>query len=586
MSRISDRDIDNIRAKADIVDIIGRYLQVQRKGKSYVALCPFHDDHSPSMSISPDRQIFKCFVCGAGGNVFGFVQRYENISFPEAVSRVAGLIGYPLSIEPEAEKKPEDPHKEALYRILDETIRWSMYALNTGDAALEKQYLEDRGLNQDIREKFQIGYNPGREALYHFLKAKGYNEQDMVDANVVRTSQSGIQDVFSGRITFPIHDRSGHPIGFSARTIDPANPSKYINTTDTDVFHKSDIVYNYHRARDSARREGCVFVTEGVTDVIAFARAGIDNCVCTLGTSCTEHQISQLKSLARRIIFCYDGDNAGQAATYRAGQMAKKAGCDIAVIANDTGKDPDEIVREQGREGLQKLTAKQLTWIEFVMQWLQKQTDFDNYTSRKEFVQKVEAEIAGLEDEFDKKHFTEELSRISGFRLEYQPKTPAYTPAPHKPAAAAKAPDGFEEAEDIILAMMLANSSAAHRFVEKLGYLTDKIKHAASMMIVDAYRTRGTAEPSILIDETSNEEIRKLLIKLTEHWAYSIPFEEKIFDGAVRKVQIRAKTVQANAFRQALQNPLSDENAQVLLNQYQECLKDLRRYIDDDNQEE
>ncbi|MBQ1467104.1 MAG: DNA primase, partial [Solobacterium sp.] len=461
MPRISDQDINAVRAKADIVDVISRYLQVQRKGKSYVALCPFHDDHSPSMSISPDRQIYKCFVCGAGGNVFTFVQNYEKVSFTEAVAQVANIVGYPLSLENDLPVKPEDPHKKAMYKVMEEMIRYTIYALNTNEAVLEKQYLEDRGLNDQIRAKFEIGYNPPNDALYHFLKAKGYKESDMVDCNVVRTGPRGINDVFSGRITFPIHDQHGNPIGFSARSIDPNNPSKYINTTDTELFRKSDIVYNYHRAKSQARKEGCVYVTEGVTDVIAFAKAGIDNCVCTLGTSCTDHQIQLLKSLAPKIVFCYDGDDAGQKATWRAAKMALGKNCRVTVIDNQSGKDPDEIVRSQGADGLKAMIRKELTWMEFVLMFLQKHTNMDNYSERREFVRRAEAEISLLEDELDRQHFTDELSRISGFKLNYQPKArQEHTSV----LPAAKVPDGFAEAEDIILAMMLASPEAARRY--------------------------------------------------------------------------------------------------------------------------
>jgi DNA primase catalytic core len=183
----------------------------------------------------------------------------------------------------------------------------------------------------------------------------------MVAVNVARTGSQGVGDVYSNRITFPIHDAHGHPIGFSARTMDPNNPSKYVNTTDTVLFHKSDIVYNAHRARMAARREGKIYVCEGVTDVIAFARAGIENAVCTLGTACTKSQIRLLKSLAPRIVFCYDGDNAGQNATMKAGRLARSEGCDVSVVDNRTGLDPDELLKTP--EGTLEIVTKYLVSI-------------------------------------------------------------------------------------------------------------------------------------------------------------------------------------------------------------------------------
>ena len=366
MAKISDHDINAIREKADIVDVIGHYIQVHRKGNSYVAICPFHDDHDPSMSISPEKKIYKCFVCGNGGNVYTFVQNYENITFPEAVGRVASLINYPLQVDVDIEQRTsKDPHKEALYNVMNAAIQYIMYQLDTPEAVNEKKYLEKRGMTADLIREFQIGYNPNQTSLYHFLHAKGFSDADMNRANLIRINESGIHDTFAGRITFPIHDQYGNPIGFSARILDPNHPSKYINTNETDIFTKGDIVYNYHRAKAVARKEGKIYVCEGVTDVIAFAKAGIFNAVCTLGTSCTERQIHLLKNIAAKIVFCYDGDRAGQAATLRAVHMARKAGCDVSVIRNLTGKDPDELVRQQGAEGLKSVLKDEVTWIEF-----------------------------------------------------------------------------------------------------------------------------------------------------------------------------------------------------------------------------
>ena len=582
MARIPEEEIDAVRKKADIVQVIGKYLQVTRKGKGYVALCPFHDDHSPSMTISPDRQTYKCFVCGAGGSVFTFVQNYENISFPEAVEQVADLVGYPLSVHVNAPKKQEDPHLEVLHRILNETIRWTMYQMNTAQAEAEKAYLEKRGLDEAVREKFSIGYNPPGDALHAFLQAKGFEDSDMSACNVIRTSASGVHDVFSGRITFPIHDAEGNPIGFSARTIDPENPSKYINTTDTELFHKSDLVYNAHRARIAARREGKIYVCEGVTDVIAFARAGMDNAVCTLGTSCTEHQIGILKNLAAKIVFCYDGDDPGQAATWRAARMARAQGCVVSVIDNKTGLDPDEIIRQRGKEALQQLAKSEITWMEFVLNYLAKHTNFDSYQEKKDFVRKAQSEIDQLEDEFDRRHFTEELSRLSGFQLDYTPRnrTAAYAPEQN---IAAKAPDGTREAEEQILAMMLASRSASARFEEKLGYLTDPDRNAVAMMIVDAYRSHDQIEPASLIDEADSQEQKNLITKIADSWAYSAEYDDSILDGAIRKVMISVRSLQADAFREQLSAPMNSETREVILNEYQECLKELRRYLDEEN---
>ena len=205
MARLDDAEINEIRNKADIVSVISRYIPVQKSGKSYRAKCPFHNDHDPSLNISTEKQIYKCFVCGAGGNVFSFVQNYEKVTFLEAVKEVADIVGYQIHADV-TEKKAVDPHKQNLYKVLDEMIRYTMYELNTDVATKEREYLEQRGLDQSIREKFGIGFNPYKNAVYNFLKAKGYADQDIVATNIGILTESGIKDVFEGRITFPIHD--------------------------------------------------------------------------------------------------------------------------------------------------------------------------------------------------------------------------------------------------------------------------------------------------------------------------------------------------------------------------------------------
>ena len=582
MARIPEEEVAEVRRRADIADIIGRYLTVQKRGREYRAVCPFHDDHDPSLHINPDMQIYKCFVCGAGGNMFTFVQNYENVSFPEAVEKVADLIGFPLSVKADRAVVQQDPQKERYHNVLKETIRFTCYEINSEEAKEAKAYLDKRGMDETIRGQFEIGFNPGNDRLSKFLKAKGFAEADMVSVNVARTGASGISDVFANRITFPIHDAAGNPIGFSARTMDPDNPSKYVNTTDTPLFHKGEIVYNAHRARMSARREGKVYVCEGVTDVIAFARAGVQNAVCTLGTSCTKQQIEILHHMAPRVIFCYDGDAAGQNATMKAGRLAREAGCEVAVVDNRTGLDPDELIRKEGADAFKAMLGKELIWMEFVLQYLKNRTNFDNYQERKDFVTKAKAELDTLTDEVDRRYFTEEISRISGFHLDYTPKEAHTAPSTY---ARTKLIGGLEQAEEIILAMMLAHKEASQHFSETLGFLQNKDRDSVAMMIVDSYRTKDVIDPNELIDRMDTQENRNLITRLIDLPVYAMEYDANVLDGAIRKVKISLKTAQANAFKEQLAQPMNPESALVIMQEYKECLNDLRRYIDEEANE-
>lgn len=582
MAYFSPQELDELRSKADIVDVISHYLQVQKKGRSYRAVCPFHDDHDPSLNINPQRQIYKCFVCGAGGNVFGFVQNYEKVSFAEAVEKVADLVGFTLSKRPAHEETHTDPHRSAMYRTLQETISFTMYELGSEEGRSRREYLLKRGIDEKTAQKFQIGYNPAHDALYRFLHAKGFADRDLVDVNVARLSQDGFHDVFADRITFPIHDAQGNPVGFSARTLDPQNPSKYINTTETEIYVKGRLVYNAHRARTEARRQGKIYICEGVTDVIAFDRAGICNAVCTLGTACTTEQLTVIRRLAPQLVFCYDGDAAGQNATWRAVQMARSLSCSVSVIRNETGLDPDEIIRRDGAEGLQKLVSQEISWMEFYLQYEKNRTNLNSYLEKKEFIEKVQKQIGTLEDDVDRRYFTDRLSEITGIRLDYAVQQARPQQREWKPVRTS-VPQGIRQAEDQILIMMLHSPSAARIFEDELGYLIDPLHQRAAVMILESIHRSGRADVNALLDQADDPEISSLLTGLVSSEIYDLPSDEQMLSGAIRKVKRTYLENQAEAYRNQLKSDLNTESRNLIMRQYTECVSQLRRYIDEEN---
>ena len=231
LARIPQETIDNIRNRVDIVDIISHYVPLTRKGKSFKCVCPFHDDHDPSLSVSQEKQIYHCFVCGSGGNVFTFVQKFEKVTFVEAVLKVAKLAGIEINIDMSDIQKPKvEPHIEALYKVHQEAIDFCSYELDSIDAKPVKKYLYDRGLNDEIIKKFELGFNPDGNKLYRFLHAKKYKDEDILRANLAWQTQMGIVDVFKRRIMIPIHDEKGNPVGFSARRVDTSQEAKCIRT--------------------------------------------------------------------------------------------------------------------------------------------------------------------------------------------------------------------------------------------------------------------------------------------------------------------------------------------------------------------
>lgn len=582
MARIAQEEIDALRNQADIVNVISHYIKVEHHGKNYKAVCPFHNDHDPSLTITPEKKIYKCFVCGNGGNVFTFVQNYEKISFVESVGRVAELTGFHLSTTPTASQEIKDPHKENMYQILNEAIAYTMYQMDTPEAMNAKQYLEDRGLNEDVRKTFQIGYDPSKDALTKFLKAKGYEEKALVGVNVTRINESGAQDVFRNRITFPIHDINGNPIGFSARSMNPENTSKYINTNETDLFVKGDIVYNLHRAKQEARRQKQIFLCEGVTDVIAFHKAGIENAVCTLGTACTQRQLSLLKKCAPKIVFCYDGDNAGQRATYKAAKLSQSIGIEVAIVQNKTGKDPDEIIRENGTEGLQNLLKNQITWMEFVLEYFEKNTNLQSYMDKKEMILKLKEEYDQLTDEMDRKVFVDRLSEITKLPIPYA--TEMHERKVSEPIRKLVVPDGTKRAQEMILSMMMKSLKASQKYEEELGYLIGDDYNNLSMMILDLNHTYGKADVGKLIDMCTDQNIRDLITNIVSNEEYDVEYDEEKLSGAMRKIKIEVLADQANQYKQQLQNAMNGQSLTLLINKYNECLQEQRRLLNEENQ--
>jgi DNA primase len=280
-------------------------------------------------------------------------------------------------------------------------------------------------------------------------------------------------------------------------------------------------------------------------------------------------------------VFCYDGDNAGQNATMKAGRLARSEGCDVSVVDNRTGLDPDELLKQNGPDGLKQMVRTELMWIEFVLKYLKDRTNLDNYQERKKFASQVKEEIDTLDDEMDRRYFTEELSKLTGFQLDYEPRQ-AQKPMT-KPAGAAKVEDGLVSAEEQILATMLGHKEAAQHFSDKLGFLQDKVRDAVAILMIDAYRVEDVLDPAALIDKAETQEERNLITRLIGHWAAVTPYDESAMDGAIRKVNISLKRAQADRYREQLASDMNKESTKVLLEEYRECLNDLRRYIDEEN---
>lgn len=539
MARLSEEKINLIRSKADIADVMSHYLPLTRKGKDFVCTCPFHDDHNPSMSISLDKQIYKCFVCGEGGNVFTFVQKFENISFVEAVIKVADFAGVELD---EADRHIDsvkiDPHIETLQKVLKSAIEYTNYTLATPSANEIKAYLHQRGINDELIQKFQIGYNPKNDDLYRFLSAKKFKDSDLIESNLARLTSNGIHDVFANRILIPIHDRLGYPVGFTARRIEENDEAKYINTGETPCFHKGSIVFNYHRAVSASKRAKRVLVVEGAMDVIAFEKCGISESVATLGTACTKEQMALLKNMHCKIDVCYDGDQAGVNATYKFGKLARSMNVDFEIVDNNLGLDPDEIIDHYGKDELVHLSTKTISWIDFLFGFLQKRYNLDNYSQRKEFAKEMSDEISGCKENFEKENYYKKLYELTQFDMSKSAET-VTAPIYQKGGYHLSPPkSGALRAEYEILSQMLISVQAANRFKEVLGFLVDDDCNKLSLYIIDYYRSHSEIEIADFLNYIKEDKIKGLLLDITNWEMASNFYNEDVFMHSCIRIRV------------------------------------------------
>ena len=536
--KLTEEVINDIRNSADIVDVIGHYLPLQKKGKSYSAVCPFHDDHDPSLSISQDKQIYKCFVCGNGGNVFTFVSNFKKISFPEAVGEVAKIIGKPIEIDTAPKKVSKF---QPYYDLLSAMIAYTSYLLSASKAGEEAlNYLNKRGLDKDVVEYFNIGLNPENNKIYEYLKNHGFKDEDMIKTGVCRMLSNGMADVFYNRIVFPIHDRDGNPIAFTARDYKGISDSKYINSNDNVIYTKGDNLYNYHRAYESARKAGYIIVCEGVMDVIAYYRAGKTNVVATLGTACTRKQLELLLSLNKKIVLSYDGDKAGQNANMKLGEMLLEAGAEVLVIDNQTELDPDEIINQYGKNALRDLEAKQISFIDFAFGYYKKMYNLDNYNDRKTMTIVLSNLIEKIKDEYDRDNYLNELYELTKIRkrVAQDNRKVEYN---RKVADISFSIDGLTKAEDLILAQISLSRKALDIYQRKLGCMLDDNNQKLAMLIVDDYRKNEKCSLSRIYDETTDDNIKDLISNLALVETLPSDFDEESLDGAIDKVKIEIK---------------------------------------------
>ncbi len=405
---IDDSTINLIRSSVDIVDIIGEYISLTGAGKNFFGVCPFHDDHSPSMSVSRERQIFKCFSCGAGGNVFKFIQDFENISFMEAVKLLADKTG--ISVDIGNYSKP-DKYLE-YYDMYDLASKLYTNNINSIKGVQAKKYLDERGLDNEIIKEFKIGLAlKEKNSLTKILNNKGYSDELIEKYGLANKHDYGMTDVFYNRIMVPLCDFKGQVVAFSGRVFDGSNENKYVNTKQTDVFKKGEILYNYHRSKDVARKVNQIIVVEGYMDVIALYKIGILNVVATMGTSVTKEQLSLIRKMASEIVLCFDGDKAGLKATKFCSDELTNIGINAKIIKLEKDLDPDEYIKEFGKDKFLEKLNHPINTMEFNLSYLKQDKDLTNNVDIALYINSMLKEVSKINDDILKEVTLTKISK-------------------------------------------------------------------------------------------------------------------------------------------------------------------------------
>ncbi|HHT67091.1 MAG TPA: DNA primase [Erysipelotrichaceae bacterium] len=405
----------------DIVKVVSAYLPVIRKGKSYVAKCPFHDDTNPSMHISPKLQIFKCFVCGTSGNAISFVKKYAHLSTREALKKVAEICNYHDDrLEGIVESKVIDPKRVPLTKCLHDLTVYYQYALNSPEGKEGLDYFNSRKLDAEIRSKFLLGYAyKDGEATCRFLLEKGHSVKTIEDVGIASSKSGTFSDRNQGRVIFPISDINGEVVGYSARRLGEGPEAKYVNSPETYLFHKSDILYNYHNAKEKARIAGYVYVLEGFMDVYALYRINIEACVAMMGTALSEEHIRLLRALGVEVRLCLDGDLAGQKASMNIAETLVKNSINVRIVdSQNNNKDPDEILNTEGERALNAYLNKLIPYVDFVLNYFQNTNPLQTTEQKTQLIQEFVPILLSIRSQLELDSYINKLANITGYTSE------------------------------------------------------------------------------------------------------------------------------------------------------------------------
>lgn len=553
MPYYSDELIEEVRSRNDIVDVIGGYVRLQKKGSSYFGLCPFHNEKTGSFSVTPSKQMFYCFGCGAGGNVFTFLMKYENYTFGEAMQTLADRVGIELPKQElsEAQKREAD-ERSRLLEINKEAAKYFYALLRNPRGARAYEYFKNRQLSDETMQKFGLGYSDQySDDLYRYLRKKGYDDEILKKSGLVTIDEvRGGHDKFWNRAMFPIMDVHNRVIGFGGRVMGEGEP-KYLNSPETRIFDKSRNLYGLNIARTSRRNQ--LLLCEGYMDVISLHQAGFDNAVASLGTALTSGHANLLKRYTKEVYLTYDSDGAGVKAALRAIPILKEVGIATKVINMRPYKDPDEFIKALGADEYQKRIDEAENSFLFEIRILNEQYDMNDPASKTAFFNETAQKLLGFSEELERNNYIQAVAEKYFVTVEELKKlvnnlaikggiVKAPTPLKSGINENKKKENGMKQSQKLLLTWLIEDTRL-FKTIEGLitpEDFTEELYHRVAEKLFEQYKTEGAVNPAQIVSMEAGEEEQREIASLFNATIHEVETQNEM-EKALKETIIRIK---------------------------------------------
>lgn len=574
MVRYSEELIDEIRNSNDIVDIISQYVILKRSGRNFFGLCPFHKEKTPSFSVSPDKQIFHCFGCGAGGNVIHFISKIENVDFKESLEILADRAGIKLpTLENNVDSKRLEL-KEKVYEINKLVAMYYHETLYKPQAKPAQEYVKKRKLDNKALKEFCIGYAENANVLYKLLKEKGFTEEEILASDLVIKKGNNYVDRFKNRLIFPIQDIRNRFIAFGGRVLDNSLP-KYINSPENIVYSKARNLYGLNVAKNTKTRK--LIIVEGYMDTVSLHQRGIDNVVASCGTALTEAQGRLLRKYAEKVIISYDSDSAGQAATLRGLEILNNLGCDIRILQMEGAKDPDEYVIKYGNGRFNDLAENAISLVEFKIKVLKKGLNIENTNDKIKFMNEIAKILGGVDNKIEQEIYIDKISsdyNISKEAIYAQINKNEYSnnkgakilesSSIRKPTIKRQEKEinpELEKRENIIISLLIDGGEEVYNKIKDIINPNDFKSEANQKIMRRLYEEfeKGNSNINSLVDMFADDE--QVVNALTGIMAddYEIEDNKKALDDVINNYQKEKLMARRNKIIQSLNNASLDK---------------------------